>query len=432
VKILFLSQYFFPEQFLNNTIARSLVDAGHKVTAVTCVPNYPAGRMFDGYSNRRRTRENWHGVDIHRVLTVPRGKSRVELLLNYLVYPVAAAWRILRLGRAGCGDVSFVSMPSPLLQALAGIFAKKVWRVPAVYWVQDIWPESAIITLKIRNRMVIAALEAICGWIYRQADLILVQSDGFHGAIARCGVHSGRIATLPNCAPELFESAVDPVVPDRIRQLIPTGRRILMFAGNIGDSQDFETIVAAAERLDERTDLAIVVVGSGRGEARARALVAERGLADRIVFLGRFPESDMPAFLACADAALVSLRDEAIFALTIPSKVQAYLACGRPVLASLSGEGASVIARAKAGLVVAPSDPESLSEAMTRLSQLTDDQLSAMGEAGRRYYRKCFSLNAVIGRLEDFLQMAVDQRRELAVEISRTVSQDINHERDAL
>lgn len=409
MKILFLSQYFHPEQFLNNTIARALAAAGHDVTVLTGVPNYPGGRMFEGYSNRKRTREVWQGITIRRVLTVPRGQARAQLLLNYLVYPAAAAWRIVRLGRRACGNVSFVSMPSPLLQALAGIFAKRLWGVPTVYWVQDIWPESAIVTLKIRNRLVIAALEALCGWIYRQADVILVQSDGFHRAIARFGVPAERLKTLPNCAPELFERPLQGEVPGHIRALVPQGRRILMFAGNIGDSQDFPTIVAAAERLDPANDLLIVVVGSGRAEGRARALVKERGLEDRILFLGRFPESDMPAFFACADGLLVSLRDEPIFALTIPSKVQAYLACSRPVLAALSGEGAAVIKRAGAGLVVPPSDPEALAEAMDRFARLSVEELSEMGAAGRRHYQAHFSLAAVTDRLEETLAGAASK-----------------------
>lgn len=411
MKILFLSQYFHPEQFLNNTIARALARAGHAVSALTGVPNYPSGRMFEGFSNRKRTREIWHGVSITRVLTIPRGRSRFQLLLNYLLYPAAAAWRILRLGRDRCGDVSFVSMPSPLLQAIAGIAAKRLWGVPTVYWVQDIWPESAIVTLKIRNRAVVAALEALCGWIYRQADLVLVQSDGFHPAIARFGVPAERIKTLSNCAPETFDSPHTGEVPDHIRELVPKGRTILMFAGNIGDSQDFETIIAAAEKLHPDNNLLLVIVGSGRAEGRARSMVAERSLEKRVLFMGRYPESDMPGFFACADGLLVSLRDEPIFALTIPSKVQAYLASGRPVLASLAGEGAAVIERAGAGLVVSPSDPAALAAAMARFTQLTRAERARMGESGRAYYGAHFSLEAVTARLQEFLLQAAAKRR---------------------
>lgn len=409
MKILYLSQYFFPEQFLNNAVARALVEGGHDVTVVCCVPNYPSGRMFDGYSNRSRTREKWHGIDVWRVLTVPRGKSSIQLLLNYLVYPVAAAWRILWLGRERRGDVSFVSMPSPLLQALAGIFAKRLWGIPTVYWVQDIWPESAIITLGIRNRFLVRALEAICGWIYRQADLILVQSDGFHDAIARFGVNRSRIATLPNCAPALFETSGDPEIPEHIRTLIPADRRVLMFAGNIGDSQDFETIIAAARLLPSQSDLLIAVVGSGRAEARVRRMAADEGVADRFLFLGRHPENDMPAFFACADAMLVSLRDEPIFELTIPSKVQAYLAAARPILASLSGEAAATVRLSGAGIVAPPSSPQELRRAMIEISAKPASELRDMGQAGRIFYDRHFSLAAVSSTLAAHLGAVIKQ-----------------------
>jgi len=396
--ILYLSQYFHPEQFLNNHIAKALVAAGHRVNVVCCVPNYPAGRFFKGYSNFHRKEEQWEGVHIHRVFTIPRGKSAMQLIANFLTYPITASWRIFRLGRQR-GAISFVSMPSPPFQALAGIFAKWAWKIPTVYWVQDIWPDSAIITLGIRNRFVIRALNAICGSIYRHADLVMVQSDGFHGKIAEFGVPSHRIVTLPNCAPAMFVPVDSAQIPKRIRSLIPRDRRTIMFAGNIGESQDFNTIVAAAKLLPPDSDVLIAIVGSGRDEDRVRNLVKREGLEGRFLFLGRHPESDMPLFFACADAMLVSLRDEPVFALTVPSKVQAYMACGKPILASLSGEGSAIIESSRAGIVVPPTTPSELSFAMSRIASMDDEELQAMGNRGRQIYEARFSLGAVIGNL---------------------------------
>lgn len=398
MNILYLSQYFYPEQFLNNHVARSLAVAGHSVDVVCCVPNYPAGRFFPGYSNWRRKKEIWEGVRVHRVFTIPRGKSPVQLILNYLAYPLAASWRLLRL-RPPRGAISFVSMPSPLFQALAGIFAKRMWKIPTVYWVQDIWPDSAIITLGIRNRLAIKMLNGICGWIYRQADLVMVQSDGFHGRIGGFGVPADRIVTLPNCAPDAFVPIDFDAIPARIFALVPHDRRTIMFAGNIGESQDFDTIIAAAAMLPSDTDVLIVVVGSGRDEDRVREKVARARLDDRFLFLGRHPEADMPAFFACADAMLVSLRNEPIFALTVPSKVQAYMACGKPILASLTGEGAVVITDARAGIVVSPSTPEALGEAMAMVASMRPDELRTMGQLARRAYEQHYSLGAVTSRL---------------------------------
>lgn len=412
--VLYLSQYFYPEQFLNNHVARSLVRAGYEVDVVCCVPNYPSGRFFDGYSNRSRREEIWEGVGVHRVFTIPRGRSAVQLVMNYLTYPLTAAWRILRLGRRR-GDVSFVSMPSPLFQAFAGIFAKKLWGIPTVYWVQDIWPDSAIITLGIRNRAAVCALQAICGWIYRQGDLVMVQSDGFHATIAAFGVPADRIVTLPNCAPDSFRPVAAEDVPDRIRSLLPRGRRTIMFAGNIGESQDFDTIIDAVALLPDECDCLIAVVGSGRDENRVRRCVEERRLGHRFLFLGRHAEHDMPAFFACADAMLVSLRDEPIFALTVPSKVQAYMACGKPILASLRGEGARIVADAGAGFTVTPTAPAELSAAIRRLAELSDDDLVAMGRASRHAFEQHYSLMAVTNRLAEHLDVVVRRRQASAL-----------------
>ena len=403
LKILYLSQYFYPEQFLNNHVARALVAEGHEVDVLCCVPNYPAGKFFPGYSNGRRTEETWEGVHVHRVFTIPRGRRALQLIANYMTYPVAASWRLSRL-RPRRGGISFVSMPSPLFQALAGIFAKRMWGLPTVYWVQDIWPDSAIITLGIRNRLAVQALNRLCGWIYRQADLVMVQSDGFHGKISSFGVPADRIVTLPNCAPDTFTAIAPDAIPPRIRALIPQERRTIMFAGNIGESQDFDTLIAAAAMLRAEADVLIAIVGSGRDEARVRERVAQAGLDDRFLFLGRHPEEDMPAFFACADMMLVSLRDEPIFALTVPSKVQAYMACGKPILASLSGEGAVVVDDAQAGIVVPPSTPTALADAIGRFACMDKGELLLMGQRARIAYEERFSLAAVTQRLVTHLR----------------------------
>lgn len=305
-------------------------------------------------------------------------------------------------------DISFVSMPSPIFQALAGIFAAKVFRIPTVFWVQDIWPDSAIITLNLRNRLIIALLHAICGWIYRQGNLIMVQSDGFHEKIHRFGVDPRRIVTLPNTAPDDFRPQAPEDVPADIRRLMPSGRRTIMFAGNIGESQDFDTIIAAVASLPQGSDIVVVVIGSGRDEERVRRQVTEQGLEHRFVFLGRHPEKTMPAFFACADALLVSLRDEPIFALTVPSKIQAYLACGKPILASLAGEGAAIVEGAGAGIAVPPGQPDQLGRGMALIGSLAQPVLAEMGKKARETYLARFSLDAVTDALEAHLEMVLD------------------------
>ena len=392
MNILFLSQYFYPEQFLNNQVARDLVSEGHRVKVISCVPNYPQGKFFKGYTNRKRRDETWNGVEINRARTVARGTSPLQLLVNYLAYPVAASWRIIEQRNKGFrADVSFVSMPSPLLQAFAGIFAKTFYGVPTVYWVQDIWPDSAILTLGIRNRLVIKILNAICGWLYRRADTILIQSDGFRDRIAGYGVSENRIVTLPNTAPPFFRPISMDAIPQSIQSRFPTDRTIIMFAGNIGESQGFDNIIAVAKDLPEKSNILLAILGSGRDEHRVRTLIKSMGVEDRFCFLGRQAEREMPYYFACADAMLVSLKDYPIFALTIPSKVQAYMACSRPIIAALAGEGARVINEAQAGVVSKPGDARSLCRSLLAIEKMPKKSLNAMGANGYAYFQKTLS-----------------------------------------
>ncbi len=404
MRILLISQYFFPEQFSNNAIAKELVRRGHHVEAVTCVPNYPAGVFFDGYSNSEKREEVWSDVHIHRAFTVARGKRALSLTANYLTYPVAASWTMLRKLKAR-PDVSFVSMPSPLFQAFAGIFLKK-WRgAPCVYWVQDIWPESAIYTLNIRNRFVIRALNSVCGWIYRQADLILVQSNGFPPMIERFGVPPGRIRVFPNTAPDPYRPIAPSDAPQQGRLITGKGFR-LMFAGNIGESQDFDNLIEAVRILKDREDLSVIIIGSGRDEERVKRRIAELNLQPRFQFLGRHPEEMMPLFFAHAGALLVSLKDTPIFSLTVPYKVQCYMACGKPIIAALNGEGARIINESGAGMVSPSSNPVSLAQNISDMMSLSEDEKSKMSNRSRQYFEDHFSSQTIYDKLENWLEEA--------------------------
>lgn len=403
--VVLISQYFHPEPFSNNAIARELVRRGHQLTAVPCVPNYPAGEFSEGYSNKQGREETWEGIRILRAFTVARGRTKLSLALNYLVYPFAATctmWRKIR----ERPDVSFVSMPSPLFQAIAGILLR--WRTgtPCVYWVQDIWPESAIFTLNIQNRFVRAVLSAICGWIYRRADLILVQSEAFPPMITRFGVLPQRIRFFPNTAPDTYRLLGPEAAPDQAA-LVPQKGFRLMFAGNIGESQDFDTLIEAAERLRHREDLTWVIVGSGRDEARVRKAVVDRRLESRFLFLGRYPEEKMPYFFAHADAMIVSLRDTPIFALTVPYKVQCYMACGKPIVASLNGEGARIVNTSGAGIAAPASSPEALAAVIERMMDGSPEELAAFSRASLDYFNTHYSQSVVYDILEDALKEAV-------------------------
>ncbi|MHA6689590.1 glycosyltransferase family 4 protein [Devosia sp. A449] len=397
MKVLFISQYFFPEQVSNNNLAKEMMRREHEVAVFTAVPNYPAGKFFEGYSNCKRREDVWNGIRITRARTVPRGSSRFQLLLNYLAFPLAAGVKVL-FGKAR-PDVVFVSQLSPIFMVLPGVLQKWKTGVGLVYWVQDLWPESATFTLGIRNRFVVGLLSTVCGWLYRRADIVLVQSAAFRQKMLGFGVPNDRIRVLPNTAPDSYRPLSSAEAPE-YHDLVPQEGFRLMFAGNIGESQDFDTIISAVGLLQHYEHLHVVVVGSGRDEARVRQLVTERALDNRFRFLGRFPEEEMPKLFAHADAMLVSLKDTPIFALTVPYKVQCYLACGKPVVASLNGEGARILVESGAGIAVDAGRPRQLADAIGRMIDEGPEQRNQYAAAARRYFDENYSTKLVYDQLE--------------------------------
>jgi len=397
---------------LNNALCQELVDRGHEIEVVSCVPNYPEGRFFPGYSNTKKRKEHWSGINISRAFTIPRGKSSVQLVANYILYPFAAFYEILKL-RKTKADISFVSMPSPLLQAIAGILAKWFYKIPTVYWVQDIWPESAILTLKIRNNMIKTIMAWVCGWIYRRADHILVQSPAFVEKIKSFNVPADRISVLPNFAPSIFRPLDKDTVSARIRKLVPEKKFTVMFAGNIGQSQNFSLLLDAAELLSANDHVRWVILGSGRGQEWLAQEIERRKLQKSFLLLGRFPETEMPAFFACADVMLVSLKDNPIFSLTVPSKVQCYMACGKPIIASISGEGARVVEQSGGGITVAPDQAKELANRIEMFSQYDALTLKEMGDRSRKYYETHYEKQMICDDLERMLwQISEGARRK--------------------
>ncbi|MGR3607126.1 glycosyltransferase family 4 protein [Sulfitobacter sp.] len=406
MRIAYISQYFYPEQFSNNALARSLVDKGHDVDVITCVPNYPEGVFTDGYSNKTRREDDWCGVRIHRAWTIARGQRAIQLIANYLAFVVTGIWTARKVARKHRPDISFVSMPSPVFQALVGIYLKRRFKVPLVYWVQDIWPESATYSLNLRSPVIIKPLTWLCGWIYRQADHIMVQSDAFPPMIMRFGVPSVKVSVFPNTAAEMYQPVTPDMQSEEAEMMPATGFRII-FAGNIGESQDFDTIIATAKELGDLHNVQWIIIGSGRDCDRVIARVKDTELDNRFHFLGRFPESRMPHFFAHADAMLVSLKRNNIFALTVPYKVQTYLACGKPVIASLDGEGARVISEAQAGVVAPTQSPQLLAQAITTLVQSSQTQRQQYGNNGRAYFEQNYASEILFNRLEKILADAV-------------------------
>ncbi len=405
MRILVFSQHFWPESFRINDVAQSLRAAGHEVTVLTGQPNYPGGDVFPGYRAAATGVERFGDIAVHRVPLVPRGaNSARRLVLNYLSFIVSSAifgtWRL----RRQRFDVVFVYASSPLLQAIGATVLARLKGCAVVTWVQDLWPESLQATGYIRNPRVLAIVAAVVRGIYCRQDLVLVQSPGFVEPVRTLAP-----ATLPvRVHPNPSEAQPDDHAPAALT--LPAGFNVV-FAGNLGTAQALDAVLDAAEQLRDLPDLRFVLVGSGQRSDWLREQVAARGLRN-VALPGRYAPHQMPAILAQAQALLVSLVDDPAMALTVPSKIQSYLAASRPIVAALHGEGARVVVEAGAGLSCAAGDGPALAQAVRRLHAMSEAERTAMGEAGRRYHDEHYASVVLTPRLAAHLQDAIDLHRQ--------------------
>lgn len=400
MKILVVSQYFWPENFRINEVAQTLADKGVEVEVLTGQPNYPEGTVYPGYRAWACRREQHGNMLIHRVPLAPRGKnSGLRLAANYLSFIFAGLTFGLWQLRGRRYDVIFVHGMSPILQTFPAIFIGWLKKCPVVLWVQDLWPESLSATGYVTNARALRFVERLVRYIYGHVDLLLVQSEAFVAPVS--AMASGTpVKYYPNSVDESFSVPTTTPAPD-----IPglDGRFPVMFAGNIGTAQAVEVIVEAASLLREHEDIHFVVVGDGSRREWMLQQVQARGLKN-LHLPGRFPMGEMPGFMQRASVLLVSLTDQPIFAATVPNKVQAYMATGRPIIASLRGEGARLVTAARAGLAVPPEDGAALADAVLQLYRMPAGEREALGRNAQRYFMEHFDHNKLIDRLIAQLQ----------------------------
>ncbi len=400
MRLLVVSQYFWPENFRINDMVAEMVRRGHEVIVLTGIPNYPEGRVNSEFRAEPQRFSEWAGARIVRVPMFARGRGTLRLLLNYLSFVVSASmlgvWKL----RGQNFDTIFVYQLSPVTSALPAVLLRAIKRAPMARWVLDLWPETLSAVGVVHSKWKLAMVGRLVSFIYRRCDLILAQSKSFVSAIKHYAGTEQRVEYFPSWAESIFqERAVEPApeVP-----VVSNGFNV-MFAGNIGDAQDFPSILKAAEILREQHAVRWLIVGDGRAAAWVAAEIERRNLTKQVVILGRFPLERMPAFFRHADALLVTLKDEPIFALTIPGKVQSYLATGIPLVAMLNGEGAKVISESGSGLVCAAGDAEELARSVLALSRMTPEQRKEMGLRARRAYLHEFEREALMDRLEFWL-----------------------------
>jgi colanic acid biosynthesis glycosyl transferase WcaI len=401
MNILMISQYFWPENFGINDLAKGLRKKGHQITVLTGMPNYPEGRFFAGYRALSIRKDDYNGVQIVRVPMVPKGRGNaVWMALYYLSLALSASFLVPFSFRKGV-DLVFVHQPSPITVGLPALLLKRLDQVPVWMWVQDLWPETLAATGMVRSALLLRLTEKLVRFVYCRCDRILVQSMAFIPRIRERGVEEDRIRYFPNSAEELYKPVV--VEPDaKERTLMPQGFCVL-FAGNVGKAQDLPTILSAAERIKGHRNIHWVILGDGTMRSWSEHTVKARGLDKTVHLLGRYPAQTMPQFFSLADVLLVTLKKDPIFAITIPSKVQSYMACAKPIVAAMDGEGARVIEEAGGGTTVPAGDADALAEAVLKMYRMPKSDRETMGRRCKGYFEKHFERNGLLDRLDHWI-----------------------------
>lgn len=404
MRILLLTQWYPPEPMkLLSEMAESLQQLGHDVEVLTGFPNYPRGSFYDGYRIRFRQREVIGGVPVVRVPLYPdHSRSAMKRIANYLSFALSAAtigmWSTRR------PDV-IIAYGSPYTIAIAAAVHGAVRRVPFVFDVVDLWPESIGASGMMRAGVATSFAGAFARWVYRRATKIVAVSPGFLRRIVDAGVPAAKVAVVTTWADTDYFSprAADAATLDRFQL---RGKFNVLFAGAIGPAQGLETIVDAAAALQSSPAIQITIAGGGIALDAARQRADDMRLTN-IRFVGQLPSSDMPPLFAAVDVLLVHLRPDPLYDITIPHKIFAYMASGKAVLAAVAGDAAEIVASASAGVTCASGDAAAMASTICKMASMPRAELDAMGANARKAAETLYSRPHLIRMLSDVLESAV-------------------------
>jgi colanic acid biosynthesis glycosyl transferase WcaI len=400
MRLLIVSQFFWPEDFRINDLVSELIARGHEVTVLTGWPSYPDGHIFPEFARNPEAFRRYCGIEILRVPLIPRGTGRLRLMINFVSYAITASvlgpWKL----RGRRFDAVFVFMVTPATVGLPGVVLARLKKAPLACWVLDAWPEMLEAFNAVRSPALLRFVGKLMSLVYDRCQLILAPS---RSVMPQIGLHCSdpsRIVYFPNWAEPIFTPGAESPAPE---VPVRAGSFNILFAGNIGEAQDFPAVLAAAELLKSDERIRFLLVGNGRMVGWIREEIVRRGLERSVLLLGRYPVGRMPSFFRHADALLISLRDEPIFRMTMPSKLQTYLAAGIPIVGMLTGECADLIESSGAGLTCPASDAAGLAAAIRRLAAMSESERAEMRARALRLNEREFDRNRLISRLEAWL-----------------------------
>ncbi len=393
--ILVISQYFYPESFRINDIATEWVKRGYKVTVLTGIPNYPMGKFFPGYSWSKKRKENWNGMEIIRIPLIARGHSAIGMILNYFSF-VVSGWFWNRFNKVNA-DIVFSFEVSPMTQVKVGCGYAKKHKVPHYLYVQDLWPENVETVTGIHNRLIIGPIDRMVDKIYRRVDKIFVTSPSFVDAVVnrKNNVPKEKVYYWPQYAEEFYR----PMSKQSIDGIPDDGTFKIAFTGNIGTAQGLGVLPKAAALLKDEA-VRFVIVGDGRYQAEFLKQISDLGVDDKFTMIPRVNAEKIPEILSACDAGFISFNKTSLWEMTIPAKLQSYMACGKAVLASASGETKRIIEEAGCGVCAEIGDPESLAEG---ISELIKADYKEMGNKARAYFENVFNKKTLMDQMDTLI-----------------------------
>lgn len=401
MRILILTQYYYPETFKSTEIGEELVRRGHHVEVLAGIPNYPDGVYYKGYSFFKKRRETVNGVRIYRSFQTPRGKksSSIGLSLNFLSFVISATlWVLFFFAWRKKYDVIITHEPSPITQIIPAIILGKLRRTPVYSWILDIWPDSMVSSIgEKRARYIKPILTCVTEWVYKNSKLILVSSKGMMKLVNRNHDYSGKLVYFPNWCDDIL------ALPKKESDLLPAGFKIMM-AGNLNDGIGIDAVVNLIDSLRDIKNLYFVLVGGGTREEMLREAFKEKGMQN-VIMTGRKPFFEMPSLYAQADAMFLSLKktDLPHLRATVPLRLQSYMSAGKPILGMVDGSANDVINAADCGFSAPSGDFQTLSDYIRNNVMKDSDAFKAKGFQSRQFFEKYYQKEYCLSNLEHYI-----------------------------
>ncbi len=400
MKILIVSQYFWPEDFRINETISFFNERNHSVTVLTGKPNYPEGKVYKDFKNNPKNYDEFEGAEIFRLPIISRGKTKFRLLLNYLSFIILGTLYGLVKFRNKKFDVIFVYEPSPITVGLPAIALSKKSKIPIVFWALDLWPETLEALNIIKSKLIIKFFKKLANFIYNNCTIVLCQSKSFVKNISHYLVDKDKARYFPSWSEDIIVNHATPKAKEIIDD--PSFFKII-FAGNLAEAQDLNSVIKAIEIAKNHQKIKWIFIGDGRSYRWLEQQIIKRSLKNSVIMLGRYPPSRMPSFFRHADALLVSLKRSDAFSMVIPAKIQTYLKSGIPLIGMLDGDGRRVIDNANAGITCEAGDYVTLASIFKEISEMPIEDLQRMGQNGIRYATENFDKNSQLLMLEKFL-----------------------------